>query len=74
MEAPEGSIGGSRPGVYGFLSIDRGYWGIEQLTSTVFPAPWTPLRPRKNGGVLFGSFPKRAWWASNRFSRNGMQY
>lgn len=44
-------------------------WGIH--TRTVFPAPCTPFRPMKNGGVLVGW---RCLCASSKDSKNGMTW
>lgn len=57
MELLEGLIEELKPGISLQISIDNTTGQFEQLTSTVLPAPWTPLSPRKNGGVLFESFP-----------------
>lgn len=51
-----------------FFRVD--YPEALEHTSTVLPAPCTPLRPMKNGGVLPGC---RSVWARNRLRRNGMQ-
>lgn len=45
-----------------------------RYTKTVFPAPWTPFIPRKNGGVFVLSLLCFSVWILNRSRTNGIQY